>query len=100
MGFSLRRLAKGKECQLRLHEDDGTPICNFDPATVVLAHIRCGGVGGVSKKPPVLFGVWACSSCHDVIDSRRKANVSKLDSDILAGVCRTLSLVSKELGLD
>ncbi|MCB7129981.1 MAG: DUF1364 family protein, partial [Candidatus Brocadiales bacterium] len=38
----LREFAEGKECQLRL-----IGICNFDPATTVLAHVRRGGVAGM-----------------------------------------------------
>lgn len=98
--MNLRNLAKGKHCQLRLHEDDGTPICNFDSSTTVLCHIRAGLVGGIGRKPPDLVGLWACSKCHDVIDRRNPAVIRNLDRDILHGLCRTLSHVSKELGLD
>ena len=59
-------------------------------------------MAGIGKKPPDLVGVWACSSCHDVIDGRNnKYDSGKrgLDSDTLDGLCRTLALVSKELGL-
>ncbi len=99
MGRKLRDLARGQECQLRLHEDDGTPICNFDSSTVVLCHIRRGHVAGIAKKPPDIVGVWGCCNCHAVIDGRATSNISNLDGDILSGLCRTLTLVSKELGL-
>jgi len=97
--MNLRNLARHKHCQLRLHERNGNPVCNFDANTVVLCHIRRGGVGGMAKKPPDLVAVWACSSCHDVVDGRVKADIENLDGDILNGLCRTLSLVSMELGL-
>jgi len=95
----LRKLAKGKECQLRLHHDNGHAICNFDSSTVVLCHVRIGLVGGMGRKPPDLCGLYACSECHAVIDRRNPVVLANLDRDILAALVRTLSIVSKELGL-
>jgi len=88
----LRKLARGRDCQVRLEG-----ICNFDPDTTVLAHYRLGGACGMGLKPHDLLGAWACSSCHDEID-RRTWN---LDSDITArahleGVLRTLVVLIKE----
>ena len=97
MKVNLRKLARGQECQARLVEDDGTTICNNNRDTTVLAHIRIGGVGGIAYKPPDLAAIYCCSSCHDVIDGRVRANVSTLDRDILAALCRTLAIVSKHL---
>lgn len=92
MGFDLRRLAKGRPCQVRAHG-----ICNFDSDTTVLAHIRRGGVGGMGRKPADLCGVWACSACHDAIDGRSDSRIS--DTDILHGICRTLAQIDKEVDL-
>ncbi len=99
MKLDLRKLARGQDCQLRLHEDDGTRICNFDSSTVVLCHARFGAVAGTGIKPPDLCGFYACSECHSVADRRdsRWKNVSNLYRDILSGICRTLAIVSKEL---
>jgi hypothetical protein len=94
MSINLRHLAKGKSCQLRL-----VGICNFDSSTVVLCHIRRGGVAGVGQKPPDLCGLWACSECHAAMDGRRGPFDAPSDTDILEGLNRTLALVSKELGL-
>ena len=60
----LRQLAKGQSCQIRI-----PGCCNFDPATVVLAHFRLIGVSGMGKKPPDLLGAWACSACHTYVDT-------------------------------
>jgi len=93
---NLRRLAKGKDCQLRI-----PGVCNFNPETTILAHIRRGGVAGMGQKPPDLVGVWSCSDCHDVIDGRYGKNdmhKSELDGYILDALCRTLAKVSKEIG--
>jgi len=98
--IDLRKLAKGKECQARFCHHDGTPICNFDPATTVLAHVRLSGVAGIGQKPPNLCGIWACSSCHDVLDGRAGifAGPGGLEKDILHALVRTLAEVSKEIG--
>ena len=53
------------DCQVRL-----PGICNFNPETTVLAHYRLAGTCGTGMKPPDLLGAWACSSCHDAVDSR------------------------------
>ena len=92
--MNLRSLAKGQPCQVRLYG-----ICNFNPDTTVLCHLRRGGIAGVGQKPPDLCGVWACSACHDAIDGRTSAGAKRHDSDVLDGLCRTLFLVSEELGL-
>ena len=62
----LRKLAKGQECMLRL-----PGVCNHNPETTVLAHIRHQWRSKGSK-PSDICGVWACSACHDEIDSRTK----------------------------
>jgi hypothetical protein len=63
---SLRTLAQGQPCMVRI-----PGVCNGNPETTVLAHIRRGNVAGMGQKPPDLCGVWACSSCHDVMDMRK-----------------------------
>jgi len=85
----LRKLARGQQCQVRL------PICNHDPETVVLAHIRRAGLGGMGIKPPDLCGLYACDACHSAIDGRTRYPVT--DGDILDGLLRTLAIVSKSL---
>jgi hypothetical protein len=92
--MNLRKLARDQPCMVRI-----PGICNFDPTTTVLAHIRRGGVGGMGIKPPDLCGVWACSSCHDVIDGRRVSEVpdGELEEYILDALCRTLAKVSERL---
>ena len=93
--MNLRKLAKGQDCQMRI-----PGVCNFDPETTVLAHIRKGGVAGVGQKPKDLIGVWSCSDCHDVIDGRRIMHGLAVDSYILEAMCRTLDKVSEALDHD
>lgn len=88
----LRKLARGRDCQVRI-----PGVCNFDPATTVLAHFRLAGTCGMGLKPHDLLGAWACSSCHDEIDRRTR----QLDFDAAAfmhleGVLRTLHILIKE----
>lgn len=75
-----------------------TGICNHDPNTVVLAHIRMMGISGMGLKADDLLGAWACSSCHDAIDRRSHTD---LDQDFvklahLEGVMRTISILRRE----
>ena len=96
---SLREFARGQRCQVRL------PGCLEGTETVVLAHIRRGGVAGVGMKPPDLCGIHACHSCHDIIDGRKLLDTAlfsrdDLDTVILAALCRTLALVSKNEVID
>lgn len=74
-------------------------VCNFNPETTVLAHVRRGGVAGVGQKPPYLAGIHCCSACHDAMDGRAGAMNIPSDTDVLEGLCRTLAVVSKEIGL-
>jgi hypothetical protein len=58
----LRKAARGQECMVRI-----PGVCNFDPETVVLAHLPGGGMAAKSHD---LHGAWCCSACHDAIDGR------------------------------
>lgn len=90
----LRKLARGKDCLVRI-----PGVCNFDPATTVLAHIRDAGGGGIGMKPCDLAGAWACSSCHDTLDQRRPLppgmDVEDLAELKLEGLLRTLEAVTR-----
>ena len=73
-------------------------ICNHNPETTVLAHIRLPGVSGMGLKADDLLGAWACSSCHDACDRRSNTD---LDRDYvrlahLEGMVRTIAQLRKE----
>lgn len=73
-------------------------ICNHNPETTVLAHIRMAGLSGMGIKADDLLGSWACSSCHDAIDRRSHID---LDRDYvrlahLEGMARTIAQLRKE----
>lgn len=82
----LRKLARGRECAVRI-----PGVCNGDPETTVLAHFRLAGISGMGIKSPDLIAAFACSACHDAIDRRAHTD---LDRDYvrlahLEGVVRT-----------
>ena len=78
-----RRSAAGTPCTLRLS------CCNHDPATTVLAHLRCFGWGGMGQKPHDFLAVYACSDCHDAIDRRAEDAIWGYD-DLLRALGKTL----------
>ena len=93
---NLRKEARGRECQVR-----APGVCNRNPETTVLAHIRRGGVAGMGQKPPDVCAVLACSDCHDLVDGRRPPKgvawtAEDIDGFILNGLCRTLAIWDKE----
>lgn len=92
MPRDLRQLARGQHCMVRI-----PGVCNHNPETTVLAHIRRGNVAGAGQKPPDTCGVWACSACHDVMDSRAMSawNPVELDSFVLEGLVRQLAWYHK-----
>ena len=87
----LTKLARGRECQVRL------PCCNHNPETTVLAHFRLAGICGIGMKPHDILGAWACSAFHDEID--RRTRIFENESVRLAhaeGVIRTIDILIKE----
>lgn len=88
--MNLRKLAKGKPCRVRI-----PGVCNRDPATTVLAHIKEGWCG--SLKPPDVIGVHACSACHDEIDRRTmKVTTDAARLATLRALCEQLDWYTSE----
>ena len=92
--IDLRKFARGQTCTVR-----APGICNYDPTTTVLAHIRrrCVGIGA---KLSDLVGAHCCSACHDLIDGRTRHPdypLERIDTLIVCAMCETLGRVSKEL---
>tara|TARA_R110000782_G_scaffold259506_1_gene350035 strand:+ start:262 stop:558 length:297 start_codon:yes stop_codon:yes gene_type:complete len=87
----IRKSAKGEECTLRLGN------CS-DSDTVVLAHI--GKNKGVGIKCADYMAVYACYSCHDIIDGRTKSSFTydELNTEKLRALEETLgTLINKGL---
>lgn len=91
--MNLRKAARGRDCQIRLEG-----VCNFNPETTVLAHIRMAGITGMGMKAPDLLGSWACSACHDVVDRRVRTDFERdyTELSLLRGVMRTQNLLLNE----
>ena len=89
----LRKLANGRQCQIRI-----AGVCNGNPETTVLAHLRMAGITGIGQKAPDLLGSWACSACHAIVD----ANGGKIfDRDfvriaLFEGIARTQAELVKQ----
>lgn len=93
----IRKSAQGEECCIRI-----PGVCNFDPATTVLAHYRMQPFCGTGVKPPDWMGAYACSACHDTVDKRVSAMPFKLAMEYrryhAEGVLRTQAkLIEKGL---
>lgn len=70
-------------------------VCNGNPETTVLAHIKHGWYGSI--KPPDIIGVHACSACHDAIDGRRKdVAADEVDLAVFRGLCEMLDFYVKQ----
>lgn len=87
----IRRAAQGQPCLMRI-----PGVCNGNPETTVLAHIRHSGNAGIGMKPPDISGAFACSACHDAIDGRTRRDFPA--SYLLDGMLRTHDQLRK-LGL-
>lgn len=61
----LRNSARGQACTFQI-----PGVCNRDPATTVLAHIRDDGKG-IGNKASDVSAAFACSACHDCYDQNR-----------------------------
>ena len=87
---ALTKLARGRECQVRL-----PGVCNFNAETTILAHYRLAGLNGVGIKPPDLIGAHCCSACHAAVDgpSRTDFNREQLRLAFAEGVFRTQVIV-------
>ena len=76
-------------------------VCNGDPATTVLAHIRRPWNSGAGMKPPDSEAVYACSACHDVIDGRVRRNgisATVIDSYLLDALLKTHRRMAEKAG--
>jgi len=90
--MNLRKHARGQPCRVRL-----IGVCNGNPETTVLAHLKNGWYG--SLKPPDIIAVHACSACHDAIDGRsHPEGLSRELIDLAAyrGLCEMLDYYTKE----
>lgn len=83
----LRKSARGKHCTLRI-----PGVCNGNPETTVLCHIRLPGTG-IGRKPPDWQAVYGCSNCHDAFDGRG-GNVPGNWHSVCIAWARTLEIMN------
>jgi hypothetical protein len=87
--------AAGEDCALRI-----TGICNFNPETVVFAHINGAGM---ALKAHDIHGCYACSDCHSWYDDKLSSgwtqwDQSEKDQEFLRAMIETQSkLIQKGL---
>lgn len=70
----IQAAARGEMCTIRI-----PGICNHDPATTVLCHVRRKWNCGVALKPADTHAFFGCSACHAVHDGQRISNFSRQD---------------------
>jgi hypothetical protein len=85
---NLRKAARDRDCQVRL-----AGVCNHNPETTVLAHVRQIGISGFGIKCPDILGAWACSACHAYCDSHHDAETNAAFAE---GVFRTQNILWRE----
>lgn len=68
----LRNSARGQRCCFEI-----PGICNGDPSTTVLAHIR-DDHKGLGNKASDVSAAFACSACHDHYDQHRMPREDEL----------------------
>jgi hypothetical protein len=72
---AIREAARGEACTLQI-----LGACNYNPETTVLAHLPDES-HGMARKSDDISAVFACSSCHDVVDSRAPWPAHGMDSE-------------------
>jgi len=88
----ITKSAKGEECLVRIPS-----VCNFNPETVIFAHL---GGAGMAIKSNDIHGAYCCSSCHDALDGRVKTEFNSYELQLMHydGVKRTqIKLLNKGL---
>ncbi len=90
---ALRKLAKGRECQIRV-----PGCCLPGNETVVGCHVRMAGVSGIGMKADDLFIAYGCYACHQIVDGQRKSEFTfeQRRLFLLEGMVRTQYLLLRE----
>lgn len=82
----LRKLARGQPCMIRV-----PTVCNGNPDTTVLCHVRILGISGMGFKAPDVLATFGCSDCHAVCDGQQKSDFGPGERRLmlLEGMART-----------
>jgi hypothetical protein len=82
----LTKLARGEECLIRVPH-----VCNGNPETTVLCHVRMIGISGFGLKAPDALAAYGCQACHDYVDGRTQGTHTHEErrAMLLEGMART-----------
>jgi len=85
----IRKAARGQECTIQIY-----PYCNGNPETTVLCHAPSEHKG-MGIKSPDHWGAFGCSTCHDIVDGRKRVDESSEEvyRCHIRGVFRTQSIL-------
>ena len=81
----LRYSAMNQNCTMNVAD-----VCNYDNATVVLAHIKTEG-SAMGAKPDDFSASFACCDCHTWLDQNKGTEEDRLFYS-LRGLIRTLKI--------
>ena len=89
----LTKLARGRECQIRVPQH-----CLHTTETVVACHVRMIGISGYGIKAPSLFCAWGCYQCHAIVDGQKNSEYTADERRLmlLEGMVRTQAILLKE----
>jgi len=68
----LKDSARLMDCTLNI-----AGVCNYNPETVVLAHLNFDG-GKMGGKSPEHSACFACSACHSYLDQNKLSDTDKI----------------------
>lgn len=68
----LKDSARDQVCTLNV-----AAVCNCDPSTTVLCHIKTEG-GCMGGKPPDISAAFGCSMCHEWLDQNKGTEEDRL----------------------
>jgi hypothetical protein len=85
---NLRQEARDRDCTVRIPH-----VCNGNPETTVLAHLRLQGISGMGLKAPDFLGAHCCSSCHTYVDTNHDAETKVM---FYEGIFRTQAQLLRE----
>jgi len=89
----LTKLARGRECQIRV------PLyCCDDNTTVVPCHVRLAGISGAGYISDAIFVAHGCHRCHAVVDGQQDSEYTfeQRRLMLLEGMVRTQAILLRE----
>lgn len=82
----IRNSANGEMCTMQI-----PGVCNYNPDTVVLAHLPDES-NGMGTKSDDISACYACSGCHDAMDGRVISELYNEDKEFFMRRAQTRTL--------